>query len=1303
MTTLIISPEDSAIHEYYQRLKEAKQTQNASHEGNVRRAFGNLLEATAKPKDLRLITEQSVRQSGKLVRFDGVLRDKYNLPHGHWEAKDTSDNLENAVTKKRSDGYPLKNIIFENTQEAILYQGGHRVSTFALSDPAQVADLLTRFYEYRVKPFEDFEEAVTHFQTEIPHIAKDLNEKIKAAHQDNAAFKKAYNGFMELCRKSVNPNISRDAVDEMLIQHLLTERLMRTVFDMVEFTSRNVIASEIEVVINALTSKHFNRKEFLGHLDRFYQAIERAADELATFAEKQDFINTVYERFFQGYSVKIADTHGIVYTPQPIVDFMVASVAEVLETEFNQRLGSKDVAILDPCTGTGNFMVNVLRYIAEHDRRNLESAYANRLYANEVMLLPYYVASLNIEHAYRELTGNYEPFEGLCFVDTLDLAEGRQQTFDFMTERNAERVERQKKAPITVIMGNPPYNVGQLNENDNNKNRVYATIDQRIRETYVADSKATNRNMLYDAYVRFFRWASDRLGERDGVVCYVTNNSFVDGFAFDGMRKVILEDFTRVYHLDLHGNVRQNPKISGTSHNVFGIQVGVGITVAIKSSKHNKSELLYHRVPELWRREEKLNWLESVTGVGAFRTPPPTPPLAKGGELDRTRPAADNLTKGREQALGGLDSEWQANANAHERQDSLAMASNHDGQDYPRPMDGEGSDEKKRGWAGVQPKGKLWEQLRTGAREMRNNPTEAEEHLWQHIRKRKIAGFKFRRQHSIQRFIVDFYCAEAQLVIEVDGEIHDSQREYDAVRQEILEDLGMRVLRFRNEDVLEHTARVLDEIEGVLLTPPLAPPRTQGGGLESGELAGIGDNSLAGNLAGRDNFERQVAPLPLLGEGLGVGFNMDNNLHWENLRPDNRNSWLVPENAAEFAGFISIGNKKAKRAKTRETETIFSTYSGGVKTNRDVVVYDFSREALETRIHQFIEDYNMEVLRYQAAGQPDNVDDFVNYDKIKWSHGLKSRLERGNLAEFHEIKLRTTLYRPFSKRHLFFDEILNEAPYLFPYIFPNNKAETENRVILVPGIGNRKDFGVMISDKIGGLDFAFEKVQCFPFYTYDEDGSNRRENITNWALEQFQTHYGDKTITKWDIFYYVYGLLHHPDYRERYADSLKRELPRIPYASDFWAFAEAGKQLAHWHLDYEDVEPYELDWKTTAQDGVIDFTVKKMALRGKEKEIRGEGDSQQTINVYDHLKVNETLTLAGIPREVFDYRLGNRSALEWVVDQYRVKKDKRSGITHDPNAFSDDPKYIVDLVEKVVRVSLETVKIVEGLAGMDYR
>ncbi|MEP7284532.1 MAG: type ISP restriction/modification enzyme [Chloroflexota bacterium] len=250
-----------------------------------------------------------------------------------------------------------------------------------------------------------------------------------------------------------------------------------------------------------------------------------------------------------------------------------------------------------------------------------------------------------------------------------------------------------------------------------------------------------------------------------------------------------------------------------------------------------------------------------------------------------------------------------------------------------------------------------------------------------------------------------------------------------------------------------------------------------------------------------------------------------------------------------------------------------------------------------------------------------------------------------------------------------------DRPGLFKNIFPTSETEQENRVIWVK-VGSNWPMFALISDHIVDL-LPQGGSQCFPFYTYAS--SSRRENITDWSLAQFRTHYGDESITKWDIFYYVYGVLHHPGYREKFADNLKRELPRIPFAPDFKAFSEAGRKLADLHLNYETVTPYKLQW-LEAKDTPQSFKVVKMRL-SKDK---------------TQLVVNESLTLAGIPLEVFEYKLGNRSALDWVIDQYQVTTDKRSGITSDPNR-DDDERYIVDLVGRVVAVSVETVKIVAAL------
>ena len=406
---------------------------------------------------------------------------------------------------------PRDNILFQTPRRAMLWQNGRLALDADLADAGQLIETLQMFFGYRPQEYAAWEEAVAQFKERVAEIGYGLAKLIQQERQNNRRFTAAFGEFLEKCRQSINPNLAEEAVEEMLIQHLLTERLFRTVFNRPAFTRRNVIAFEIENVIDALTSHSFSRDEFLSSLDRFYVAIERTAETISDFSQKQHFLNTVYEQFFQGFSVKVADTHGIVYTPQPIVDFMVKSVAAILEREFGRSLADEGVHIIDPFVGTGNFIVRMMREIP---RTALARKYASELHCNEVMLLPYYIASMNIEHEYYDATGMYEPFEGICLVDTLDLAEDRQ--LPLFAPENTQRVEEQKRTPMFVVIGNPPYNMGQVNENDNNQNRKYPTMDKRVRETYVKDSKATLRNKLSDPYVKAIRWAADRIEKEGG-------------------------------------------------------------------------------------------------------------------------------------------------------------------------------------------------------------------------------------------------------------------------------------------------------------------------------------------------------------------------------------------------------------------------------------------------------------------------------------------------------------------------------------------------------------------------------------------------------------------------------------------------------------------------------------------------------------------------------------------------------------------------------------------------------------------
>ena len=1020
MKTLNLKPTHKPVKAYYESLQRFESI-GVSHETAVRTAFQTLLEHCGKQFSWILVPEHSMRGvKNKRIVVDGALIDNFQLPHGYWEAKDIHDDLPAEVLHKFAAGYPRDNILFQTPHRAILWQNNQPTLDADLTDPTQLIHTLETFFSHRPQEYAEWEEAVAQFKDRVPALGNGLAELIEKERGTNREFTTAFAAFHEKCRQSINPNLSEAAVEEMLIQHLLTERIFQTVFSNSEFTRRNVIAREIETVITALMSHAFSREDFLHSLDPFYVAIERTAATINDFSQKQGFLNTVYEQFFQGFSVEVADTHGVVYTPQPIVDFMVRSVEQILGAEFNRSLSDSGVHIIDPFVGTGNFIVRTMREIRP---TALEDKYQSELHCNEVMLLPYYIASMNIEHEFYEATGDYQPFEGICLVDTFDLAEDRQ--LPLFAPDNTRRVEAQKETPMFVVIGNPPYNVGQVNENDNNKNRKYPTMDARVKDTYGKDSTATLKNKLSDPYVKAVRWASDRIGN-EGVVAFVTNNSFLDNVAFDGMRKHLANDFDVIYILDLSGNVRKNPKLSGTTHNVFGIQVGVSINFFVKTrnNANSQAEILYARVDEFWRKEDKYRYLDS-----------------------------------------------------------------------------------------------------------------------------------------------EGHCR---------------------------------------------------------------------------------------------------------------------NIEWKSIRPGQRYTWLTEGLHAEFETFIPMGTKEAKAAKGEAVDVIFKSYSLGVSTNRDAWVYNFNRNILVENMSRMIDTYNEQVFKWEHWGDRDaNVDNFVLSDeaKIKWSSGLKQKLERRQIAEFADTKIRQSLYRPFTKSNLYFDRMVNDRVLVFPSILPTPETEQENRVICVSGIGGNKPFHTLMVETIPCLD-SLEKTQCFPFYTYDEDGRNRRENITDWALARFQAHYQDEAITKWDIFYHVYAFLHHPDYRERYQANLKRDLPRLLYTPDFWDFAKAGQRLEEIHIGYEEVLEYPLRFIEN-REVPIDWRVEKMKL-----------SKDKTQLVY-----NDFLTLEGIPAKAFDYRLGNRSALEWVIDQYRIKTDKRSGILNDPNR-ADDPRYIVKLIGKVVAVSLETVEIVEGLKNV---
>jgi predicted helicase len=1002
------------IQQYLNHLQDLRKVSGTDRESVVREAFKDLLKNWALSHDLVFIPEYEIVTPAKDRRYvDGALLYTLRVPFGYWEAKDTHDNLDQEIEKKLRRGYPQDNIIFEDSERAVLIQNRQEVMRCAVDDVAGLGKLLKLFFEHERPEIAEFRKGVEQFKSDLPQVLLALRDMISGAYQSNPDFRNAAEHFLKHAQETINPSVTDADVREMLIQHILTEEIFSKVFGDDDFHRQNNIAKQLY----ALEGRFFTgnlKRQTLKALEPYYAAIRTAADQISTHSEKQTFLKVIYENFYKVYNKKAADRLGVVYTPNEIVRFMVESSDWLCEKYFATNLIDPNVEILDPATGTGSFITELLEHFRGQPAK-LTNKYREGLHANEVAILPYYVANLNIEATYAAITNNYLEFPNLCFVDTLDNVAGlrkysghQDELFGSVSEENVARIKRQNRRKISVVIGNPPYNANQLNENENNKNREYPTIDKRVKDTYIAAGTA-RKTKLYDMYARFFRWASDRIAE-NGIIAFVSNRSFIEKATFDGFRKTVAEEFNYIYILDLGGDVRANPKLSGTKHNVFGIQTGVAISFLVKRAKTQSTRIYYLRRPEFDTREDKLAFLNGS----------------------------------------------------------------------------------------------------------------------------KLQSLEF-------------------------DEIHP-----DAAFNFI-------------------------------------------------------------NLADTD-----------------------------------------------FASLIPVASRETKLTnRPLREKAIFKLFSLGVSTNRDLWIYDFDKDALLRKMHFFARRY-----REQLAD--------VDFDTtIKWSRNLKRRFRQGRKPS--NATARSVQYRPFCKRQLYDSDLFIDEVGSKDEMFP---IDEENIAICFSDAGSRTDYCVLAVNVLADLHLgsAVDAYQQVPLYRYEE-GHRKTENITEWAFAQFRKEYQGKerkhrTITKRAIFNYVYAVLHDPIYRQKYSLNLRRALPRIPFYSDFWQWAEWGQRLIDLHIGYETVEP----WPLTRTDVPANS---EPVLRADIHESRIVLDSQTA--------------LAGIPHEAWEYRLGSRSALEWILDQYKERNPKDVTIREKFNnyRFSHYKDKVIDLLTRVTRVSVDTQRIVESMRKLD--
>ncbi len=1015
----------NSINKYYNTLTRLKQSGGTKNETSIRRAFAELLQDyCGLRKDIILVEE--VPYKSARIRPDGTIRTSMQVNWGFWESKDTKDDLDVEIEKKFAIGYPKSNIIFENSEIAVLIQENNEVMRIDMKNAEQLDSILTALINFEPQEYKDFTNAINQFKEDVPNIVNSLMQMIEKQSSENQNYIKAFTTFWEHCKHSINPEIEENDIIEMIIQHILTADIFEKIFGDSQYHRENNIALQLKNVIETFFTRE-TKFNLLSSINHYYDLIKSKASQIEDHHEKQKFLKAVYENFYKAYNPKGADKLGIVYTPNEIVKFMIENTDFLLNKHFNKELSDENVEILDPASGTGTFICDLIEYLPEH---KLEYKYNNEIHANEVSILPYYIANLNIEYTYQQKMKQYKPFNNLCFVDTLDNMgfgyAGKQFSMYSISTENLERIKKQNEKKISVIIGNPPYNAKQQRENENNKKRDYLELDKRIRQTYSYYSKAQKQN-VYDMYSRFFRWASDRINGK-GIVCYISNNSYIHAKGFDGFRKSLEKEFNSIYIIDLGGDIRAKRKSENKTGNVFNIQLGVCITFMIRSSEINQKkddcEIFYYSVSESYSSNEKLEYLR--------------------------------------------------------------------------------------------------------------------------------------------------------------------------------------------------------------------------------------DN----------NFK---------------------NINFERIRPDKNSYWMNTE-ISDFENFIPLVSKD------KTQKSIFNVSTHGISTARDEGVYDFDEKNLLDKSKFFITEYNKEVENWikfkKETGYKDIkaesnpvVDNFVHKrNTIKWSSRLKrDKFRKEKKGKFSKSDLRLAFYRPFVKKHLYFGYIPIDVKGMQHQIFP--KADTQNLMINIAS-NQQTDLIVLATNQLCDFNFCARTSTCFPLYIFD-DKMNKSDNITDWALTEFVRYYKGNNITKEEIFYYIYAVLHDPKYRKKYEIELKREYPKIPFYSNFELLCKFGKQLIELHTQFDNLNSQ--------------IKIKKI------DNIENPKSKLKIDKVLKSIVFDENTEISGITENVFKYQLGNRTAIEWILDQYKEREPSEPILSEKFNTYrmQNFKNQIIDLLGKICTVSDKTIEIISEIETTD--
>ena len=458
---------------------------------------------------------------------------------------------------------------------------------------------------------------------DVAKIAQIQIDRIRDLIAKSEKHKKAFNNFVKGLQENINSDIDSEEAIEMLSQHIITKPIFEALFENYSFVKNNPISSSMEEILNLLLEQQFEKET--AELKEFYADVRVRVGNIDNSEGKQKIIVELYEKFFKTAFPKLVDKLGIVYTPIEVVDLIINSVEDILKKEFNRSLTDENVNILEPFVGTGTFISRLLQS-GNIKAKDLERKYKKEIFANEIVLLAYYIATVNIENIYHDLNNEteYKEFEGICLTDTFQLGEDKEelQLVSNSFKENSERVKRQKNSPLQIIFGNPPYTIGQKSENDNAKNKKYPILDKKIADTYVKNSNSDGKRALYDAYIKAFRWATDRLNKNGGgVIGFVTNGAWIDGTATSGFRKTIEKEFSSIYVFNLRGNQRTSGEISRKEGGkIFGggSRTPIAITLLVKNpnEKREKAKIHYYDIGDYLSREEKLSKIRDFKSIG---------------------------------------------------------------------------------------------------------------------------------------------------------------------------------------------------------------------------------------------------------------------------------------------------------------------------------------------------------------------------------------------------------------------------------------------------------------------------------------------------------------------------------------------------------------------------------------------------------------------------------------------------------------------------------------------------------------